>query len=721
MRRFGLFVGIDSYRDIAPLRCAVNDATELAGLFRHRLRFDHCKHLRDPGASEVLRELAAIGNLAKPGDLLVFFFAGHGKQHQDNQFLMFPDVDGEAVESGELAGNPDTLALSLIKRRTQWPGVGRALILDMCRSPLRGQQRDAEPARFEGEAGLRDIVLRRASPGPADGSGAPAPFAILNSCCDQQQARELPQYGVQGHGLFSAALIEELSQGRRNIDTGLVNAIGQRMDALCAQHQLQPGQRPFRAGDDLPLDDEPQAKEAASAASPKAPEPPPAPAPAPTAAPAPTPPADPLPALQADFARQLQAGALTRPAGDCCRDTLDRLTAVGAPPSLRRALAEELQAALDVQLAQVTSARAQERDPKPAEATPPRAAPRQPTPAPSEAPAVPTTARSRWGLKLAGAALIAIAALAVVLPRGKKEEPAPAPALAAMGSVASTSPVCVECPQMVAIPAGQFVMGSPDSEAGRDNDEGPTRTVAVSAFELAKTEVTVGEYAAFIKANPGYDAGNSCWSIDNNSKWQEQQGRNWANPPFGDFKQTNQHPVVCVNWNDAQAYVKWLNARPGSPGNYRLASEAEWEYAARAGSKTAKHWGESSQDQCRYANGGDKALKTAKADWPYSIQDCDDKHPYTAPVGSYEANAWGLKDMLGNAWEWTQDCWHDSYKGAPGNAQAWEAGGDCGNRVLRGGAWVNSPRGLRAAVRNRDGAGVRDDGSGFRLARTVSS
>ncbi len=355
VRRFGLFVGIDSYRDIAPLHCAVNDATELAGLFRHRLRFDHCKHLRDPGASEVLRELAAIGNLAKPGDLLVFFFAGHGKQHQDNQFLMFPEVDGEAVESGELAGNPDTLALSLIKRKTQWPGVARALILDMCRSPLLGQQRDAQAARFEGEAGLRDIVLRRASPGPADGSGAPAPFAILNSCCDQQQARELPLYGVQDHGLFSAALIEELSQGHRSIDTGLVTAVSQRMDALCAQHQLQPGQRPFRAGDDLPLDDGPQAKESTYAAPPKAPKPPP---PAPTATPAPTPPADPLPALQADFARQLQAGALTRPAGDCCRDTLDRLTAVGAPPSLRRSLAEELQAALDLQLAHVAASRA---------------------------------------------------------------------------------------------------------------------------------------------------------------------------------------------------------------------------------------------------------------------------------------------------------------------------------------------------------------------------
>jgi formylglycine-generating enzyme required for sulfatase activity len=148
-----------------------------------------------------------------------------------------------------------------------------------------------------------------------------------------------------------------------------------------------------------------------------------------------------------------------------------------------------------------------------------------------------------------------------------------------------------------------------------------------------------------------------------------------------------------VSWDDAKAYVSWLKNQTGS--EYRLLSEAEWEYAARAGTTTKYHWG-NSFDEGRANNGAG-----------------------TVPVGRYEANRFGLHDMLGNVWEWVEDCWHDSYAGAPTDGRAWTSGDGCSRRVLRGGSWVNYPRVLRAADRDWNGDGNRLDFIGFRVARTL--
>ena len=148
-------------------------------------------------------------------------------------------------------------------------------------------------------------------------------------------------------------------------------------------------------------------------------------------------------------------------------------------------------------------------------------------------------------------------------------------------------------------------------------------------------------------------------------------------------------PVINVSWNDAQAYVQWLSNKTGA--EYHLLSESEWEYVARAGTSTARYWGESSSAQCRYANGADETARRYHRNLP--IEECDDGHYHTASVGTYAANAFGLHDMLGNVWEWTQDCWIDNYHNISGDGSARESG-DCSKRVFRGGSleqWPHVP------------------------------
>ena len=175
--------------------------------------------------------------------------------------------------------------------------------------------------------------------------------------------------------------------------------------------------------------------------------------------------------------------------------------------------------------------------------------------------------------------------------------------------------------------------------------------------------------------------------------------------------------MVCVNWHDARAYVEWLSRKTGE--GYRLLSESEWEYVARGGTETARYWGESEVGQCRYANGADNATKRRDSDWKWAIASCDDGHARTSPVGSYEENGFGLRDVLGNVWEWVEDCWNESYRGAPRDGSAWESG-ECGRRVLRGGSWFSGPRYVRSAFRLGITTGNRINYYGFRVARTLT-
>ena len=276
---------------------------------------------------------------------------------------------------------------------------------------------------------------------------------------------------------------------------------------------------------------------------------------------------------------------------------------------------------------------------------------------------------------------------------------------------------CPECPEMVAVPAGSYRMGSPSYEQGRRKDEGPVHEVTIAApFAIGRHEVTVAEFTRFKDAEGDLPA-DYCVAYDEGGEWGEwrpRMGGGWHDPGFD---QSGRHPVTCVSWHSARAYAAWLSWKTGE--QYRLPSESEWEYAARAGTATARPWGEGESRQCRHANGSDASTEERYSDWTWRVASCRDGHVHTAPTGSFAANGWGLHDMLGNVWEWTEDCWNDSYAGAPSDGSA-SGHGDCSHRVLRGGSWSNGPTVLRAAARNRAPTDDRSDVVGFRVARTLA-
>ncbi|CAL8981442.1 Serine/threonine-protein kinase pkn1 [Rhodoplanes serenus] len=277
---------------------------------------------------------------------------------------------------------------------------------------------------------------------------------------------------------------------------------------------------------------------------------------------------------------------------------------------------------------------------------------------------------------------------------------------------------CESCPAMVVLPAGAFTMGSPDHEPLRIANEGPQHPVVVPrAFAMGRFEVTVGEFAAFV-AETGHDTGGRCYTYENGIV-EERAGRDWRNPGY---PQTSTHPVACVSWRDADAYVDWLSRKTGQ--DYRLPSEAEWEYAlrgeSRPGPASRYHFGDDQTAMCGYGNGADLSLRSAlAAHGPSLIFPCRDGFVHAAPVGRLAPNAFGLNDMHGNLAEWTADCWSDSHAGAPASAAVARRDGDCTRRVLRGGSWVDDQRRLRAAYRTMLGTGDRSAIVGFRVMRTL--
>jgi formylglycine-generating enzyme required for sulfatase activity len=270
---------------------------------------------------------------------------------------------------------------------------------------------------------------------------------------------------------------------------------------------------------------------------------------------------------------------------------------------------------------------------------------------------------------------------------------------------------CPECPTMVGIPAGKFVMGSPVAEPGRFDAEGPQRIVAVKAFAMARTVVSSADFLAFLRATnyrpkPCNAMLGLGWHVE---------GRGLAYAPAD--QEPPRWPAVCLDWADAHAYIDWINARAraahpelGTRNAYRLPSEAEWEYAARGGTSTSRWWGEE--------------IGKANANCNGCGSEYDRK--LLAPVDAFAANPFGLYGVLGNAWQWVEDCWHDSYKGAPADGGVWK-GGDCSRHVLRGGSWDNVPLFIRAAARSsapNDGDDIKlvsdySSLAGFRLARDL--
>ncbi|MGH8737811.1 MAG: formylglycine-generating enzyme family protein [Burkholderiales bacterium] len=261
---------------------------------------------------------------------------------------------------------------------------------------------------------------------------------------------------------------------------------------------------------------------------------------------------------------------------------------------------------------------------------------------------------------------------------------------------------CKGCPEMVVIPAGSFVMGSPASEAGHGGDEAPQHRVTFALpFAVAKYATTRGEFARFV-AETGYRVAPGCL-IKRNGAWVDDRRAGWRRPGFA---QTERDPVVCMSWNDGEAYADWLRRKTGH--SYALLTEAQWEYAARAGSTTTYYWG--AQASRTYANYGAERCCAPEIKGK-------DRWLHTAPSGSFAPNAFGLYDMHGNAWQWMQDCWHRNYDGAPADGSAWLSG-SCVDRVMRGGSWNCGPSTIRAAGREVHDLSGRYSVVGFRVART---
>jgi len=277
-----------------------------------------------------------------------------------------------------------------------------------------------------------------------------------------------------------------------------------------------------------------------------------------------------------------------------------------------------------------------------------------------------------------------------------------------------------QAPAMVVIPRGNFVMGSPQRGRVQASAEQPQHEVTLAkGFALARAEVTVGEFRAFVRSS-GYvpdsnRLGGASVYDETNGRMQMRSGVDWQDDYAGQRAKSND-PVVNVSWNDAHAYAEWLSRRTGQ--HYRLATEAEYEYAERAGTTTAYWWGDDApaRDVENLTGGGDRS--PAHRSWANAFKNYNDNYWGPAPVMSFQANPFGLYDIDGNVSEWVEDCWHENYVRAPTDGSAWVNPG-CDERVIRGGSWGSAPDQDRSAFRMGAAADSRSGRVGFRVARDL--
>jgi formylglycine-generating enzyme required for sulfatase activity len=308
----------------------------------------------------------------------------------------------------------------------------------------------------------------------------------------------------------------------------------------------------------------------------------------------------------------------------------------------------------------------------------------------------------------------ALAALAVVIWVFNHHAPLVSENVSAVVSAAAPKPGsvirdCPTCPALTIVPAGRFKQGSNHADGNSAEFERPPHWVLIGhPFAISTNAVTVDEFRSFIAAT-GRDM-RGCDTYED--RWRIRPDAGWENPGF---VQTGSHPVTCVSWDDAKAYAGWLSKTTGH--RYRLPSAAEWEYAARAGGEAVRPWNPDGSGACASANVADQRAARRYPGW--TVFPCDDGYVYTAPVGSFKANSFGLNDMLGNVFQWTDDCWHADYTGVPTDGSS-RTYGDCSERELRGGSWFTTPDFVRASYRNHFGVNYRASTVGIRLVRAIA-
>ena len=281
---------------------------------------------------------------------------------------------------------------------------------------------------------------------------------------------------------------------------------------------------------------------------------------------------------------------------------------------------------------------------------------------------------------------------------------------------------CADCPEMVVVPPGTFEMGSEHMEQMRDDElrpEGPVRTVTIAKpYAAGRFEITKAEYERFIQAT-GYTPISKCvtWGGRN-----PVDGVTWQDPRLGRPAEDDE-PVVCVTWRDSKAYVAWLAEETGQP--YRLLTEAEWEFAAKAGSRSTWPWGNDGTRVCKFGNVFDESgLKeprsVSNSNASATSAQCDDGFMMVAPVGQFQPNAFGLYDTIGNVWEWTEDCSPMLYADEPVDGSAYQVSGVCEKRAVRSGSWRTRLSRHRPTFRGRDPEDLGYYMFGFRIARDLN-
>ena len=698
--RVALVVGNAAYTS-SPLRNPVNDARAMRDKLK-RMGFEvvYFENLQVKQVGSALREFR---NAIRPGSVALFFYAGHGLQVRGENYL--PTVDAELGSEEDVPYQSLSLSAVLNTMEDSKAGVNLVL-LDACRNNPYARNFRSQPqglARIQAPSGTLIHYATRPGSVAEDGGGR--------------------------HGTYTEALLAQIDEKGVPIETSLKRV------TIRVREATKGKQEPWMEG-----------------------------------------------SLTGDFYFIVGPGAqvTVQPAPS---PTNSDEAAWQAAESIRTAAAYQAYlteypkglyaAAARIKLAGLAA-------PATAAALPAASPPVQPAPAPLLTPVPPGTkdadaftwrdAQARAGRehyeaylqryprgRFAAAARAALQAQAVQATAALSPSTTPAPSTAP--TVAAARPLEDQrpMPQERQLPSAErealrgyalrelslaritgagFQMGAEIDETGDDGqpDESaqPRHDVVVSNFELAYYEVNVGQFKKFVDATAYISEAESsrepgCNVPAKGGHWVLQAGTNWRAPGH---PQTDSHPVVCVSFNDVQAYLQWLNS---GTERYRLPTESEWEFAARGGTTSVRPWSEvagffgrmwdaakpgSSQPvsrSCRYANVADESLRL-QLDWPATFN-CKDGYPQAVPGGYFGRNNFSLYDMLGNAAEWVQDCWNPNHNSAPRDSRA-RSQGDCTRRVVRGGSWASTPGSIRSAARTSQPVSYRASDLGFRIART---
>ena len=703
-RRIALVIGNSAYERAPQLPNPANDATAMAEMFK-KAGFDTVVLKLDLKAVEMRRALRDFVDAVRDADLAIIYYAGHGLEIDGSNYL----VPVDAVLERDIDAFDEAIPLDRLLAVVEPAKRLRMVILDACRDNPFAKRMKRPVASRSLQRGL--VMVEPTSPNTLVAFAAKA-----GSTADDGDTKNSP---------FTTALVKYLPTPGLDVRKafGFV-----RDDVLKVTNYKQ---EPFiygsLGGDDVPLVSAP-----------------------------PAPKVDPAAAARADYEIASQINVVAAwdsflakyPTGfysDLARAQHDKLTAAKNIEQAR--LAAEKKALDDVKAAEeariaaskakaaeeakaakaaeevkaakaaeeVKAARAAE-EVKAADAA--RAKATQPAPSQQLAAVLPGDAR--LGTDVGRAPPRAPTGCAGTEPQAVSL-PLDAARTLSLAEECSLKPKqsfreCQNCPEMVVVAAAEFMMGSPageiDSGLAAANEAPQHKVVVKDRIAIGRFEVTRDQFAAFAAAT-SYQGSGRCFTFEQNMP-KERENRSYLMPGYA---QDGNHPAVCVSWNDAQAYLDWLSKTTGKP--YRLLSEAEFEYAARAGSTLPYAFTDNAADLCRFVNGADQAARTAGLPEDAQYMACSDGYPFTAPVGSLKANAFGLHDLIGNVWEWTADCFVDDYRNASSDSAA-RSQADCAARTVRGGDWFSTASSLRPAVRAKAGPDAHHDDIGFRVARTLA-